>query len=182
MIKLNLASTTMQTECLIHSTAYKFEYLYSTKEFDSDSKKRNVFTYPLSDVDNFDKIRWRLIPKNGSNSTFYIRSQQYNEYLCAANSYKDLFKMRRKLHTLRISDKNLLSESLQCEWIFEKIPSRTRNNNTYFIWNLIYREPLYAISYFYKNHKLKRNVYLWHKKPNSKQFKWQVDCLSGEFY
>ena len=171
----------IQTECLIHSSAYKFEYLYTTKEHDSaSSEKRNVYTYPLGDVDDFDKIRWKFIPVNGSNSTFYIRSQEYKEYLCAASSYKDLFKMRRKLHTIKIGDRTELSESFQCEWIFEKVPTRT-SNNTYFIWNVMYEEPLYAISYFYKNHKLKRNVYLWHKKPNSKQFKWQVDCLSGEF-
>ncbi len=65
----------MPTECLIHSIAYKFEYLYTTKEFESlKSGKRNAYTYPLNDVDDFDKIRWMLIPVNGSNSKFYIKS------------------------------------------------------------------------------------------------------------
>jgi hypothetical protein len=70
--------------------------------------------------------------------------------------------MRRKLHTIKIKDENSMSQYFECEWNFEKQTTRM-SNNAYFIWNVMYEEPLYAISYFYKSHELKRNVYLWHK-------------------
>ena len=144
--------------------------------------ERNVYTTPLSRAENFDSLRWKFIPvMNNQNDTFYIYNQKYGEYLCASNAFKDIFKKRRKLHSLGIYDQLTLMESNECEWKMEKISSRDEPD-VYTIWSVLFKEPVYAASYLLKFQSAKRSIFLWYKSPDTNQFKWQIDCKSGEYH
>ena len=131
-------------------------------------------------VDDFDKLRWTLVKVNNSaNGTFYLKSTKYDEYLCASNSFADLYGMRRNIMRLQI-DMTYTSFHSKCQWKLEKINSNL-NDNTYSIWNLMYQEPLYAASFLFKETSNKRSIFLWYKPSiNSNKLKWTVDCISDE--
>ena len=164
----------IKSDCLIHNLKYSFEYLYINKE--------NLSTLHLGSVDDYNKIRWLFEPVDDetskvtkmANKTFYIRTQQYgNKYLCATNKFEDTtFKMRRKIETRT-------EKSFDCQWRLDEIPTKSINH-TFRIINVNYNQPLYAASFLFRN-KMKRNVFLWHKKSTSKEFGWIIDCMKGFF-
>ena len=50
--------------------------------------------------------------------------------------------------------------------------------NKYRLWNVYYHEAFYAGSDMLKSAKSnRRNVFTWHKKPDSNQFLWNFVCL-----
>ena len=58
-------------------------------------------------------------------------------------------------------------------WIIRKTE---QNPEQYYIYNLAYREPLYAGSWGYKG-----SVFLWHDKhEDHDQFKWTLKCTKGK--
>ena len=116
----------ISNDCMIHNIHYKYEYLFASNDVDpAHYYERNIYTTPLSKAENFDSLRWKFIPvtNNNQNDTFYIYNTKYGEYMCASNAFKDIFKKRRKLHSLGIYDKFTLMESNECEWKMEKISS-----------------------------------------------------------
>jgi hypothetical protein len=168
------------TECLIQNNAYKFEYLYPSSELPkryNPDKMRFVYTSSLSRIKNLDTLRWRIIQVK--ENSFYFKSVNYsNEYMCATSSFTDLMRKKRKIQTRFINSTMNIAIGKECEWNIEKANSES---NVYNIWNVLYREPMYSVSYFFKFEPEKRNVYLWHKPPNSIQFEWIIDCRVGGF-
>ncbi len=58
-------------------------------------------------------------------------------------------------------------------WIFHKTD---RKPDEFYIYNLAYREPLYAGSWAYKG-----EVFTWHEKhEDHDQFRWTIKCLTGQ--
>jgi len=118
---------------------------------------------------NHNKGVWIFEPVNGMNQTFYIRNQEYNEYLYATSLYSSFFTSRRKVFTWLYS----VEPDDSFQWRLKPLETA----NKYELWNVKFDEPLYAASYFFRYDNLRMNVFTWNKKqPDSKQFNWFVKC------
>ncbi len=152
--------------------------MYVSDEIDpSEHYKRKAFTFPLQLLDNFDEIKWNLVHVPGINDTFYIESSLYEELLCSSDSHMDFFKMRRKLHTVKVPSSVIAAgHDTSCMWKFQNFEHN--GENRFVILNVKYEEPLYAASALFKNFQGRRNVFTWHMAPDSPSFVWQVDCTA----
>jgi hypothetical protein len=128
-------------ECMIHSQAYKFEYLYTApSETERSSLGRETVAYPFGRVESFDNIRWLFIPTNWTNDTYFIKSVMFNEYLCTSNEFNDFWRMRRKVFTLKHENESkLANEAFECAWLLDGITSK-KIFNSFYIWNVKYKE------------------------------------------
>jgi hypothetical protein len=194
--------------CLVKNVEYQDEYMYSCRDVDfSDSYKRKVFTNKMSInyMKSFDQMGWIFQPVEGLNNTFYITNAQYHEHLCATHNHLEIFNYRRKVNLNRLN-KHSLKTNKKCMWKLDLVDEPltfsghlNKKNNFFFsknmslnktatnpaqdtklytIWNINYREPLYAASYLLKAAKSKRrNIYTWHTKPDSRQFYWYIHCF-----
>jgi hypothetical protein len=185
LLIISLCRNALCLECLIHNKEYSYEYLYQSNENDS-----NAYVYPIANLKDFEKIRWDLIEFFDEN--YLIKSIKTNSYLCASslkNSSFGLSSTRRMLHTSATSSYN-------CIWNIKKVSEINSKKRTYFIWNSLYNEQLYATrAYFFKKNSDKRNVYLWRSKSKhasifsayfqssheTDRFKWIIDCSTGTF-
>ena len=137
--------------CLIKNIEYPDEFLYSSKELDiSDNYKRKVFTNPANEyfMKSFDQMGWIFLPVNGTNDTFNLLNAKYYEHLCASDNHLEIFNYRRKVNTYRLNNDNL-KKNKKCMWKLHPVDS----NQTYTIWNMNYKEPLYAASFLFKTSK-----------------------------
>jgi hypothetical protein len=135
---------------------------------------RQAYVYPLGLIYDYDLIKWSIIPiSTPKNQTFYIRNKLNNQYLCASQSHTNsFFKTRRKVFTHSIVDH--LDQRPECMWKFEKFQNKMK---LFIIWNVKYSEALYAAGSLFYDMELGRNVYTWHKKPDSNQFYWNLHCM-----
>ena len=177
------------SRCLIKNAKYSNEYLLSSRhdyelfydEFNT-YYKRKVFTNKIDStlVKSLKQIVWTLDPIKKETDTFFLTNNLYkDEHLCATHRHLEMFKLRRRIALITM-DRNILRNSDKCWWRF--VPVRVNNNNSesnfYLIQNVHYNESLYAASYFFKSAITNaRNVYTWHKKPDSSQFAWFVNCF-----
>ena len=200
ILSLTKANTVAkETYCVIRNEAYKNEYLY----LDENIMKK-VFTSPANDefIQDFSQMEWLLIPNPSSNDTFYMMNSASNELLCASKHHLDLFKLRRKLDMIQLSEndfniftgENKNDDFNECIWKYQEIEKRNTDfkskddddafngkGKRYVIWSVKYKEPLYAGSFLLKSSLVgKRNVYTWHKKPDTLQFIWHVYCNENE--
>jgi hypothetical protein len=191
---IQLVSSEIQpnTECLIHNFEYKYEYLYSSSK--NENKESNVFTYPLSKIDDFQKITWKFIPlkikflKNQSShekSLYFINSGKYsNEYLCGSNKFRSMSVTRGLVKRLKLNKKQLMA-NLNCYWDIEKVilKNTTKFDHAYLIKNIYSGKPLYAASFFFNIGYYERSVYLWFNEINFflNKYKWLIDCAQGNF-
>ena len=176
-------------KCLIHNVEYPFEYLIASKDKIFDLKDRKVFTVPLSYVKKYEITEWKIISII-DDDTVYLKNVYANKYLCATNKHLTSIKDRnekiedKKRRLLNVVDEKDVNE--KCEWRLEKLESKSteskkNNKNNYRFWNIYYNQPMYAISKFLNGRNIIRGVYLWHKKPDSNQFSWFIDCKTGLF-
>jgi hypothetical protein len=138
------------SECIIKNVEYQDDFLYSSKEIEYGvrDQRRKVYSNPVSTkyMRHSNQKKWIFIPvdENGkemsSNNTFYIVNGQYIEFLCASTDHLEITKRRRKIYTLNLDETKVQDE---CKWRLD--PVKTRNDG-YVIWNLKYKEPLYAAS------------------------------------
>lgn len=180
------------TECLIHNSKYSLEYLYSYSMSEmvnqSINLNRNVFLYPKSQIEDFDRIIWQFIQTPTSPTTnrslpaYFLRNMKTNEYLCSSNKFEHILLSRHKFHTAnqrlvyttsKIDNHMIKNGFNECKWRFEPVPHEI---DTYIIINVLRNESLYSGSYFFKIGKYKRNVYLWFKPSKSNEFRWIIDC------
>lgn len=191
------------TKCVINNHKYPNDYLYTSNQLD---KKTNVELHQLDELDEFDQIIWKLIPigEHQSNtsdnlvSTFYLKSELFDYYLCASDKFQQVITSRYKFHSTRqrmvqvkkkpthlTSSSSSSSKMDKCKWTFEKVNSTKASlfKNSYMIKNWLHNEMLYAGSNSQKASKYKRNVYLWPNAPlHSDQFKWYVVCSPGSIF
>jgi hypothetical protein len=62
---------------------YPNNYLYTSNRVWRKFLKRNVYTYPLNEIDQLIRITWSIIPIHKNNDTILIKSNKFNENLCA---------------------------------------------------------------------------------------------------
>ena len=174
--KLNLNSN--KTICLIGNLKYPSEYLYASNNPNFNNKRR-VFTNHLESVNilHANQMIWILNPVKWIKNTFYITSLYYiNHHLCASHQHFDSFNHRRDILLYHLNKESLITNK-KCMWKLHPVDS----NQTYTIWNMNYKEPLYAASFLFKTSKTnQRSVYLWHNSPDSLQFNWNVDCIEAK--
>jgi hypothetical protein len=170
-------------DCVIYNLEYSFEFLYDSSDVVYfDHSKSVPYTFPITKVLNYDRIRWYLIPKLNDTrfEIFNIKSFKSGKYLCSADIFVDSFKTRRKI---MMSKKHF---GRRCEWRLISFKARDFENDDSiinYIYNVEYEEPLYAASYFFKRDHLKRNIFLWHNKKEAKtstKFNWMIDCKTSD--
>jgi hypothetical protein len=168
-------------ECIIQNN---HEYMATFNQFDwlPDSKRltRKVYTIPLIDpIDDSTPIKWKFIPVNQKNDTFFIIDMNHNsdEFLCGSKQHLDFFKLRRKVNTISANDYSLNDEGLKkCIWRFSLINDDNQHQGVkeYNIWNLYYKQALFSSN---KNPNEKHGVFLWNSQPYSDNFNWRFSCL-----
>lgn len=177
-------TSSLSIECLINNLEYAFEYLHTSDDTDQLEQiyQRNIYTYPLEEIENFDFLKWNLVQIDGLPDTFFIISHSFNEeYLCASYKFDDVFRTKRMIYR-RMVNKKQQKNIDNCKWKLSKIESYS-NNRTFRIRNLKYREYLFADETNFKRDGFKRNIYLNGKHPSNEtnQFDWLVDCSRGTF-
>ena len=165
-------------DCLIRNIEYNTEFLYT-------SNSLNVFTDKVDNILGFDQLRWIFLPigdtKYENKTYYYIVNAEFDKLLCASDK-KDIFKKRRNIVLVNFANHSFQMLNFKCLWrTFEKgskINKMIDDNQNVTIWNVKYKEPLYAANFLYKSVflKSKRNVFTYSSKPNSKQFIWNVIC------
>jgi hypothetical protein len=169
-------------DCLVHNKEYKFEYLASTYYSTHPSKSTEVSRVYLTRLEklkkDFDAIKWSISKSNKRSQTFYLRSQKYDEYLCASTKVDSFLGRRRSVQTFKL-EKSELHFYTQCEWKLRQL-----SNDSFLIWNDYYKEPLYTASRFFNLDVHKRSVFLWNGRLTGldNTFKWIVDCRGRHFH
>ena len=181
LITINICLLTKHYSCLdcvINSKEYPFEFLYNSNTGNSlkNPLKLNIFTKPISQIENYDTIKWILIQYG--NGTSYLKNKNSDEYLCANNSFFGSKNNRQILTT----DK---SKKYECLWNIELAESFKKSyleeEKNYFLWNVKYNRKIYAPSFLFKYNRFHRNVFLWHKSGSSSdEFKWNIECSNGK--
>jgi hypothetical protein len=193
--------------CQIKNAMYPNEFLYTCRDRNMNDFNRKVYTNPPYSkyMNSFFQMGWVFEPvKNGQNDTFHLINVQYEEYLCASDLHLDVLRLRRKVNTIRLNkfdmngfvgEKNetngvrsgkslvgIYDYQNACKWKLQNIVGG--ESDKFMIWNEKFNEPLYAASFLFKMAKSnRRNVYLWHKKPDSLQFIWFINCFqSSKFF
>jgi hypothetical protein len=143
-------STYGPSECIIKNVEYQDDFLYTSKdiEYGSQDQRRKVYSNPVSTkyMRYSNQKKWLFIPadENGkemsSNSTYYIINGQYIEFLCASSDHLELTKRRRKIYTLYLDETKVEDD---CKWRLDPVNT---HKDGYVIWNLKFKEPLYAAS------------------------------------
>jgi hypothetical protein len=188
--------------CQIKNAMYPNEFLYTCRDRNMNDFNRKVYTNPPYSkyMNGFFQMGWVFEPVNdGQNNTYHLINVQYEEYLCASDLHLDVLRLRRKVNTVRINkydmngfsgdnknDSTSVGNSLvgiydyqnSCKWRLQSLSGG--DPDKYMIWNVKFNEPLYAASFLFKMAKSnRRNVYLWHKKPDSLQFVWFINCFQN---
>lgn len=170
------------SDCLIKNIKFQGEYLYTCYELEANNK-RKVYANPasLNYMNSFDQIRWMLMPVENMNDTFHIINARYGEHLCSSATHLEIFNQRRKVNTVRFTRDAMLSDK-KCMWRFDDVDTKMDGGgpDRYMIWNVHYKEPLYAASSLLKTVKARRNVFTWYKSPDSRQFIWHVFCFNDD--
>ena len=180
-------------ECLIHNLEYKYEYLYASE---TNKFAKDVFTYPLKWIDDFQKITWNFIPikirnleKNQSyteKSFYFIKSAKYtDEYLCGPDKLEAIYSSHGIVKRYRVNVKQLLSK-FSCYWDVEEINLMNysnKNEHAYTIKNIYFSKRLYPLASFFNFINMKKNIYLWFNKSDLylNKYKWLIDCSKGDF-
>ena len=176
-------SSNQTSLCLIRNVEYKDEYLYSSDRPDIyDSFKHRVYTnqndynYISSNL----QMGWLLIPSNYLANTFYIQSIRFpNEYLCTSHLHFDPFFQRRKVNLNKLNQESVMTNK-KCLWKLELIKGEKfdKTFKQYRIWNVNYKEAMYAGSDMLKTARTnRRNIFTWYSRPDSNQFIWDFICF-----
>ena len=191
----------IEKECILYNKRYKNQYIYAANNLVAGEKKfftkdRYVFAWIFNKVGRIFGFRktneffdsdpagiWKLIPIDTEavgNNVFYLRNVQYpDEYLYASRTkYGDsgFASDRRRVFSRMLGDNDSPDHLLdQFTWSFNK----TDKYGEYQIYNTYFKEPLYVSSLYNRHSLLRRNVFTWHKEPDSQQFTFVVSCRDG---
>ncbi len=176
-IEKNTGKFSGGAECLIQSKKFPSEFLYAVDQFMmGHSLYRTVCLKSLKEVDVFKKITWQIVRADEKKDTFYLKSNNQNEYLCSLISFFDILNRQHELK--RLIDPTKVDKE-NCEWKIETIAGESRDEPSFYvIKNVAHSEPIFADSLTFASALLRRNVYLKHNKPAllSDNYKWTIDC------
>ncbi len=185
----------LDDECIIYSDYYEGQYLYSPNDFVSMGTGKDRYalvwrgfllerlvsdkSYAFFTSDS--SALWTLIPATGVPNGYYLRNMKYNEYLYASNKKHDYFfgNKRRKVYTRQLPESFGTGPSFSRDQFVWRLERHGALN--YHIYNVFYNEPLYVASINLRHDGLRRNIFTWHKKPDSKQFLFVLSCSQGYF-
>jgi hypothetical protein len=105
--------------------------------------------------------------------SYYISNLMFDDYyLCASSEHGDRSRHRRMVYAKKMDQKELQNNP-KCMWTI----SLVKNRQSSYIWNVFYEQPLYSGGLVYKSLKTNaRKAFLWHRKPDSTQFLWDLIC------
>ena len=173
--------------CMIKSTVYPDEYLYSSTELEGhhfhekkyyfNFYKRKVFTKRSQNVFERQDFAWlftKLIDDD-NNKTYHITNMNYeNQYLCASYDHLDKHHQRLKVHLHKLTAESRYRNK-KCMWMLTK----RSNSSEYLFINKYYLRPLNGGKSFSKNTK-SRNIYLMHlNNQRPKSSFWFINCSNN---
>jgi hypothetical protein len=174
--------------CLIGNEKYPNEFL-------TNDESNRIFLGQSVSVRDLDTIKWSLIQLNDMYDTYYLKNKNTGLYLCSMpirtkKMYQNFIDSKRSIHLFgpdnletydgRRDTLVTISEESEefldnCKWKFERAKSDFESS-VYVIWNLQFKEPLYAGNLDTRSVKYRRNVFLLNNIPKNQQFKWIVEC------
>ena len=182
-------------ECNLVNEQYHGETLFAASaliQFNFFS--RGVFTWRLPNakskqlVFNADdkQSMWQLVPVASRPNTFLIRNVEYGEYLHASKYHKSFLSRQRRLVYMWKSSSSAskyaeISSDESNMWTFKEPfggvgdQSSSSEHLRVTLWNVKFNEALFATGLHGKK-MFSRDVFTWHKAPDSKQFNWFVKC------
>ena len=179
-VKSSNNETVFGLDCLIHNQLYSYEYLYSSNE----TRDKNVYLIPLGKVDNFAKLGWSIIRTENRNreQQFYLKSSYTGDYLCVSvNTGEYLFQPLLKVERQQLTSSSHIQS---CRWTIKK-EVMPKNKSYYSINSAFYGQSIYPTSSIFrfltKDYKRQINLWIRKVKPDSKKFKWNIDCSKGNF-
>ncbi len=110
-----------------------------------------------------------------------MKSNLFDDYLCAENSFQDFFKKKRNVKRVGASG---AQQNPKCQWrVLENKREYLMEKASYEIRNEAFNESLSADWNLLSSRFFSRKVYLSQARPAklSRRFKWFVDCREGEF-
>ena len=182
-IQSNLKSSNRFT-CVLRNLKYSNEYLYASNNYDLKTGNHQPFTNDLNlkTLHSFKQAIWIIDVINSSQhtnrSTFFLRNFFFtNENLCATDKHKEKTKRRRLVNLAKVnSTHEARINNLKCIWELKHENKIKGEGQVFSIWNSYYNEPLYSPVNLFSKFNSPRILYLWHKKPDSKQFYWDISC------
>jgi hypothetical protein len=91
LISLNKAESVPSTDCFIQNLKYKGYLTGNNLLMGSVFYVNEVYTTKPKTIRQLNKASWSLLPvEENKNETFYLKSNEYNDYLCALNDFEDL--------------------------------------------------------------------------------------------
>ncbi len=83
--------TSSEQSCFIKNKAFQNQYLYSVNKMVSRHLSvRSIYLSPLNQIKDRSDAKWTIVRNEKKNNTFFIRSNKYNDYLCAFDNFMDL--------------------------------------------------------------------------------------------
>ena len=126
------------SNCLIHSVAFSHGYLHSSNETKTteDQVKNQVSVRPLGRVNDFNNIIWSFVETAKQSGQFYLKSTQFEDYLCATNTFSDIWHTKRIVKRLKIDTSSGFLDN--CKWKMTRMDTK-KSNSTYLIRNVFFR-------------------------------------------
>ena len=168
-------------QCVLFNQKYQ-EYMYAANMMFSKYWNRAVYTFPLGIMyslkngHNFDfkeddrKGVWLMEHVPNRPNVFYMKNLKYEEYMYAGDKVRAFLWIKSNSRHV-LTQKNKVDNDESFMWRFEKQNSKSIYN----IYNVKYKEPLYANSLSHKD-EVRRDVLTWFKSADNTHFYWNVKC------
>lgn len=189
-------------ECNIYNDHYRGDYLYSPSNLYQNielyrealawhpfhfgslasNARKGIFKFNNEDKQGI----WRLIKvKNlAMNNTYFIQNVKYGEFLYASIYHvDDIYRHRRHVFTWK--DSNIFMDGHpKYMWhlgepFVDPKKKKTKNNDgksKVTIWNVAYKQALYAASRLYGHGLSRRRLFTYYDKPDENKFNWFIVC------
>ena len=186
------SSTDITYVCNFVNEEYRGETLFAPSALlQFNLFTRGVYTWRLPNAKSKQLVfnpddkqsMWQLVAVASRPNTFLIRNVEYGEYLHASRFRASLLLPHRRLvymwkSSSSASKHNEISSDESYMWTFKEPFGGEPWSSEHLrvtLWNVKFNEPLFATGLHGKQ-MLSRDVFTWHKAPDSKQFNWFVKC------
>jgi hypothetical protein len=186
-------------ECNLYNDHYRGDYLYSPSNLYQNMQlyrealawhpfhfgtlatnaRKGIFKFNDEDKQGI----WRLIKVENLPNTYFIQNVKYGEFLYASMFHvDDIYRQRRHVFTWK--DSNLFMDGHpKYMWQLREPyidPKKTKTDDLVSkkvtIWNMAYKQPLYAASRLYGHGLSRRRLFTYFDKPDENKFNWFIVC------